>query len=152
PVLVDEAMLAKARSEMGELPAQQQKRLVEQYALSDYDAGVLTHAGRALVAYFEDAARLCGDAKGACNWVTNQVLATLNERKGEIGQFPLPAATLADLIREVRQSGLPAQRSRDIYNRLLEVGGTVKEAMDALGIRVVGDEAALREIVARAVA
>jgi len=29
------AMLAKARSEMGEPAAQQQQRLVEQYALSD---------------------------------------------------------------------------------------------------------------------
>jgi aspartyl-tRNA(Asn)/glutamyl-tRNA(Gln) amidotransferase subunit B len=151
PVLVDEAMLAEARGELGELPAQQRKRLVEQYGLSEYDAGVLTRGGRALVAYFEETARLCGDAKAACNWVTNQVLATLNEHKQEIGQFPLPAATLADLIREAL-SGLNAQRARDVYNRLLEVGGTVKEAMDALGIRVVGDEAALLEIVARAVA
>ncbi len=152
PILVDETMLAKARSEMGELPAQQHARLVEQYGLSDYDAGVLTRAGRALVVYFEEVARVCGDAKAACNWVTNQVLATLNERTQEIGQFPLTAPLLAELIREVRQTGLPAQRSRDIYNHLLEAGGTVKEAMDALGIRVVGDESALREIVARAVA
>lgn len=152
PILVDEAMLAKARSELGELPAQMQKRLIEQYALSDYDAGVLTRAGRALVAYFEEVARLCGDAKMACNWTTNQVLATLNERNWEIAQFPIPAAVLADLISEVIRTGLPVQRSRDIYNRLLDVGGSVKEAMGALGIRVVGDESALREIVARAVA
>src|SRR5205085_7736328 len=52
PVLVDEAMLAKARSELGELPAQQRKRLSEQYGLSEYDAGVLTRGGRVLVAYF----------------------------------------------------------------------------------------------------
>ena len=74
------------------------------------------------------------------------VLATLNERNWEIAQFPISAAVLADLIGEVIRTGLPAQRSRDIYNRLLEGGGSVKEAMDALGIRVVGDESALREI------
>ena len=152
PVVVDEAMLAKARAELGELPAQQRKRLPAQFGLSAYDAGVLTRGGRALVAYFEDTARLCGDAKAACNWITNQVLATLNERKMEIGQFPIPPASLADLIRAVRETGLNAQRSRDVYNHLLAHTGTVKDAMDALGIRVVGDETALREIISRALA
>lgn len=152
PVVVGAAELAQARAEMGELPAQQQVRLVEQYALSKYDAGVLTRQGRALVAYFEAVAQAADDAKSAANWVTNQVLATLNERNLRIEQFPIPAATLAELVREVRQSGMPVQRSREVYAHLLENGGTVQAALDALGIRVVGDESALRAIVARAVA
>ncbi len=152
PVVVDEAMLAEARAGLGELPAQQRRRLVEQYGLSAYDAGVLTRQGRALVGYFEETARLASDAKAASNWVTNQVLATLNERGLEIAGFPLPAATLAELIRAVRDTGMNAQRSREVYARLLQSGGSVAEAMAALGIRVVADEEALREIVARAVA
>jgi aspartyl-tRNA(Asn)/glutamyl-tRNA(Gln) amidotransferase subunit B len=151
PVLVEAAQLEQARGQLGELPAQQRKRLVEQYGLSEYDAGVLTRQGRALVAYFETVAQ-GGDAKSAANWVTNQVLATLNERRLEIGRFPLPASTLADLLRAVKETGLNAQRARDVYNYLLESGGTVKAAMDALGIRPVGDEGTLREIVERAVA
>src|SRR5207248_10660374 len=50
------------------------------------------------------------------------------------------------------EKGLHAQRSRGGFARLLESGGTVQEAMDALGIRPVADAATLREIVARAVA
>jgi aspartyl-tRNA(Asn)/glutamyl-tRNA(Gln) amidotransferase subunit B len=152
PVVVEAAMLEQARSSLGELPAQQRKRLVEQYALSTYDAGVLIRQGRALVAYFEEAARSSGDAKAAANWVTNQVLATLNESKQEISQFRLSAAGLGELIREVRQSGMNAQRSREVYARMLETGESIKQAMDALGIRPMADEGALREIVARAVA
>src|SRR5437764_14022662 len=79
PVVVDDAWLARVRAEMGELPAALRARLEKQYGLSAYDAGVLTAQGRALAAYFEEAARACGDAKAACNWVTNQVLATLKE-------------------------------------------------------------------------
>jgi aspartyl-tRNA(Asn)/glutamyl-tRNA(Gln) amidotransferase subunit B len=152
PVVVEAALLEQARASLGELPAQQKKRLVEQYSLSAYDAGVLIRQGRALVTYFEEAARSSGDAKNAANWVTNQVLATLNESKQEIGQFRLSAAGLGELIREVRQSGMNAQRSREVYARMLETGEGVKQAMDALGIRPMADEGALREIVARAVA
>ena len=89
PVVVDDAWLERARAEMGELPAAQRVRLSEQYGLSAYDAGVLTRQG-------PDAGRLlrgggpaaCGDAKAACNWITNQVLATLKERKVEHHGFP----------------------------------------------------------------
>ena len=93
PVVVDAAWLERMRAEMGELPAAQRTRLAKQYGLSAYDAGVLTQQGRALVAYFEEAARRCGDAKAASNWVTNQVLATLKERKQEIADFPLIGGT-----------------------------------------------------------
>jgi aspartyl-tRNA(Asn)/glutamyl-tRNA(Gln) amidotransferase subunit B len=152
PVVVQPAWLDAARAALGELPAQQRKRLVEQYGLSEYDAGVITRQGRALVAYFEDVAHRSGDAKLSCNWVSNQVLSTLNDRKQAIEEFPLSSATLAELVREVKESGLPTQRSREVYLHLLEKGGGVKEALDALGIKVVADTAALREIVARAVA
>src|SRR5262245_43720609 len=152
PVLVQPAWIDAARGSLGELPAQQRSRLVEQYGLSPYDAGVLTRQGRALVAYFEEVTRVSGDAKLASNWVSNQVLSTMNERKQEIKDFALPASTLADLLREIKESGLNTQRSREVYLHLLDRGGSVKEALEALGIKVVSDTEALREIVARAIA
>ena len=152
PVLVDAAALDAARADMGELPARQRERLAEQYGLSAYDAGVLVRQGRAFVVYFEEVAQVSGDAKAASNWLTNQVLATLNERKQDIGAFPLAPARLAELLKEVRDSGLNAQRAREVYARMIDSGVTVKEAMDQLGIKPVGDVDALRLIVAKAVA
>src|SRR5262249_12567811 len=79
PVVVESAFLDQARAGLGELPAAQRQRLQSQYGLSSYDAGVLTRQGRPFVAYFEEAARLGGDANEAKNWTTNEVLQTLNE-------------------------------------------------------------------------
>ena len=88
------------RAGLGELPAAAGYVCKSQYGLSAYDAEVLTRQGRAFVAYFEEAARLCSDAKAASNWVTNEVLKTLNERKTAIAAFPILAAALAELIRK----------------------------------------------------
>src|SRR5436190_441351 len=74
PVTVNEAAIAKARAEMGELPAAQRERLKSQYSLSPYDAGVLTSQGRAVIAYFEEVAKGWGDAKAACNWISSKLL------------------------------------------------------------------------------
>jgi aspartyl-tRNA(Asn)/glutamyl-tRNA(Gln) amidotransferase subunit B len=152
PVTVDAARIEQVRAGLGELPAAQRARLQQQYGLSAYDAGVLTQQGRSFTRYFEEVARLCGDAKAASNWTTNQVLQTLNERKLSIGTFPLSAAALADLIKRVQNTGLNMQRAREVYAHMIATGAGAEQAIDALGFKVVADEGQLVEIVRRAIA
>jgi aspartyl-tRNA(Asn)/glutamyl-tRNA(Gln) amidotransferase subunit B len=152
PVVVDAAWLERVRADLGELPAAQRVRLQEQYSLSAYDAGVLTQQGRAFVGYFEEVARGCGDAKEACNWMTNQVLQTLHERKVGVRDFPLSAAALAGLISQKKATGLNPQRAREVYARMLETGASAEQAVGDLGFKVVADEGQLVEIVRRAIA
>jgi aspartyl-tRNA(Asn)/glutamyl-tRNA(Gln) amidotransferase subunit B len=152
PVVVPADEIERVRESLGELPAAQRQRLPERYGLSPYDAGVLVRGGRALVAYFEDVAARSGDAKEASNWITNQVLATLNERKQELRDFPLTSSQLADLIRQKQSTGLNMQRAREVYARMLQTREPAADAIRALGFTVVADEATLRELVRRAIA
>jgi aspartyl-tRNA(Asn)/glutamyl-tRNA(Gln) amidotransferase subunit B len=152
PVTVSETRIEQVRASLGELPAAQCARLQTQYGLPAYDARVLTRQGRALVAYYEDVARHCGDAKEASNWVTNQVLQTLNERKATIKDFALRPTALAELIRQRKQTGLNPQRAREVYTRMLETGASAEQAINELGFKVVADEGQLLEIVRRAIA
>jgi aspartyl-tRNA(Asn)/glutamyl-tRNA(Gln) amidotransferase subunit B len=155
PVQVEAAWREQVRASLGELPASQRARLQQQYGLSAYDAGVITRQGRAFTAYFEEAARISGDAKQASNWTTNQVLATLNEADRNlpnIGAFPITASALGELIREVQKVGLNAQRAREVYAEMLAGGRSAREAIEKLGFKVVGDEGQLLEIVRRAIA
>jgi aspartyl-tRNA(Asn)/glutamyl-tRNA(Gln) amidotransferase subunit B len=152
PVTVGAAQLDEARRELGELPAAQRSRLQSQYGLSAYDAGVLSHQGRALVAYFEDVVQSCGDAKEACNWIANDLLQTLNERSLAIAESPIAAGRLGALIAEIKSTGLNKQRAREVYTEMLASGSDAKEAIAKLGIVVVADEGQLRDIVRRAIA
>jgi aspartyl-tRNA(Asn)/glutamyl-tRNA(Gln) amidotransferase subunit B len=152
PVTVDRARLEPIRAGMGELPAAQRVRLQQQYSLSAYDVDVLTRQGRAFVGYFEEVTGHCGDSKEASNWMTNQVLQTLNERKEDIRAFPLAAPVLADLIKQKKSTGLNPQRAREVYARMLETGASAEQVINELGFKVVADEGQLVEIVRRAIA
>jgi aspartyl-tRNA(Asn)/glutamyl-tRNA(Gln) amidotransferase subunit B len=152
PVVVDQSWIARVRAGMGELPAAARARLQAEYGLSAYDATVLTSQGRALTRYFEETARASGEPKDASNWVTNQVLQTLNDRKIGITELPLPAPGLADLIKQVRSSGLNMQRAREVYLRMLQTGEPADKAIQELGFKVMADEGQLLEIVRRAIA
>jgi aspartyl-tRNA(Asn)/glutamyl-tRNA(Gln) amidotransferase subunit B len=151
PVQVDSAWLERARTGLGELPAAQRLRLQQQYNLSAYDAGVLTSQGRSFVAYFEDVARLSSNANEAKNWLTNEVLQTLNERKIPIQDFSLAATFLAELIGEVQRTGLNKQRAREVYAEMLATGLGARQAVEKLGFKVLADEAEIVEVVRRAI-
>jgi aspartyl-tRNA(Asn)/glutamyl-tRNA(Gln) amidotransferase subunit B len=152
PIEVSADWIERTRARLGELPAAQRERLQKDYGLSEYDAGVLTHQGRAFVRYFEETANLCGDAKAACNWITNEVLQTLNERKVTVANFSLQPAGLADFIKEVTATELNKQRSREVYALIVADGLSAKDAIAKLGFKVVGDANQLREIVLKAIA
>jgi aspartyl-tRNA(Asn)/glutamyl-tRNA(Gln) amidotransferase subunit B len=152
PVEVDAAWWERARASLGELPAAQRRRLQEQYHLSPYDAGVITSQGRAFTRFFEELAQEAGDPGEAKNWVTNEILQTLNERKIDIAAFPISAGAMADLIKEVKATGLNKQRAREVYAEMLTSRLSAKEAVDKLGFKVVADESQLLEIIRRAVA
>jgi aspartyl-tRNA(Asn)/glutamyl-tRNA(Gln) amidotransferase subunit B len=149
PATVSAARLVELREGLGELPAAQMQRLQTQYGLSPYDTSVLIRQGRAFVAYFEQAASLCGDAKEVCNWAANDILQHLNERKIAIRDFPIAPPALADLIREVKGLGINKQRARDAFSLMLQ-GKTPKEAVAEF--KPVGDEAQLRAMIVKAIA
>jgi aspartyl-tRNA(Asn)/glutamyl-tRNA(Gln) amidotransferase subunit B len=152
PVQMDPAWLELVRTDLGELPAGQRQRLQQQYGLSAYDAGVLTSQGRAFVAYFEEAAQLSGNTNEAKNWLTNEVLQSLNERKIEIKDFSLRAPSLAELIQEAQSTGLNKQRAREVYAEMLASSVGAKQALEKLGFKVLADETQIIEIVRRAIA
>jgi aspartyl-tRNA(Asn)/glutamyl-tRNA(Gln) amidotransferase subunit B len=152
PVVVSTAEIEKVKAETGELPANQRKRLQQApYSLSPYDARVLTSQGRRVVAYFEAVAAKTGDAKASCNWVANDVLASLKEFDGNIDRFPISTDRLGNLVVEVKKSGLPMNKAREVFANMLANGGEASEVIKKLGFEVVSDEGQLREIIRKAI-
>jgi aspartyl-tRNA(Asn)/glutamyl-tRNA(Gln) amidotransferase subunit B len=152
PVSVDAAWLERIRADMGELPAATRARLQSQHGLSEYDAEVITRQGRAFTRYFEELASSCGDAKEASNWMTNQVLATMKEKKLSLDEFPLAPANLGGLLRQAKEIGLNKKLAGEVFQQMLATGQRAEQIIAERGLQPVSDESQLREIVRRAMA
>jgi aspartyl-tRNA(Asn)/glutamyl-tRNA(Gln) amidotransferase subunit B len=153
PVVVADAELSAAKAAMGELPAEQRKRLqAAPYSLSAYDAGVLTAKGRKMVAYYEQAAAAVGDPKQVMNRLSDLVMGALNERKEEIDQFPVTASKFADFLNATAK--VNQQDRRDVFKHVLGKRTDATAAMAALGVKSAADfdEGALRQAVKDAIA
>ena len=145
PVLVSDDQIADARKSLGELPADLRKRFVEKLGLSPYDASVIVNQGHGVIDYFEQVVRESGDAKSACNWVTQDILRLLKDGDQSIGDFGVSAANLAGMISAINDAKLPKARAKEAFELMLSTGSTAEQAIHELGIEQV-DETALVEL------
>ena len=99
PVEVSTEWMESIRSRLCELPLMREKRYIQQYRMSEYDAGVLT-ADRATAELFESAVQAGGEAKRVCNLLTQSGLKMSNDRgctMAELGISPDKLARLAKM-------------------------------------------------------
>jgi aspartyl-tRNA(Asn)/glutamyl-tRNA(Gln) amidotransferase subunit B len=137
PVTVTREAVERVRESLGELPAAIRSRLQSTYRIDAYDADVIVNQGRDVVDYFVELADKTGDGKRASNWVQQDVLRTLNERGIGIGQFPVSAARLAELLQTVQRGDVDTTRAKDVFNDMLSTGRLAAESMQSLGIEKV---------------
>ncbi len=152
PVTVTEDYISSVREALPEFPADRRKRFVAAYQLSDYDVQVIVDQGRGFGDYFEEVAKLCGDGKQACNWVTQDILRELKERKLEFSEFPISAPVLGDLLGRITKKKLTTKSAREIFMDLLDGNGAstarIDEIIAAKGLAIVEDTGAIEKVIA----
>ncbi len=121
PVELTPQWLEQIRSRLCELPLQRQMRYVEQYKLSDYDAGVLT-ADRATAEFFDEVVRAGGEPKRVCNLLTQTGLKIANEKGCTIDRLNIAPASVAHLARMVEAGTVSASSSAAIFGAMVETG------------------------------
>jgi len=121
PVELTPEWLAEIRSRLCELPLQRQMRYVQQYKLSDYDAGVLT-ADRATAEFFDEAVRSGGEPKRLCNLLTQTGLKIANEKDCSVNDLGITAESLASLARMTEAGTVSASSSVQIFEAMVQTG------------------------------
>ena len=151
PLVVDDARIERVRATMPELPDARRQRFVAQYAIPEYDAGVLTQSP-ALADYFEAVAAAAGNAKAASNWIMGELLRTMNERGQEVAALPLKAEQLAGLITLIDKGTISSSIGKDVFAKMYDSDRSAGEIVAAEGLAQIGDEPALLEIIRGVVA
>ncbi len=150
PVVVDEAMIAAARAELPELPAQRAERYERELGLSADSARQLAFRAD-LASYFE--AALASDGahpQTLANWVTGELVARVGD--GDPATSKVEPAALAQLVALLRAKSVTPGAAKQVLDTLVAQGGDPQAIVEAEGLGALGGGDELAEIVQRALA
>ena len=152
PLVIEAAWVERVKGEMPELPETMQKRFVEQYGVTPYDANGLT-SSKAMAAYFEAVVAKAGgaQAKAAANWLMGEVSSQLNREGLEIDASPVSAAQLALLLARIADGTISNKIAKEVFQAMWDEKATDEAAADRLieskGLKQISDTGALEAII-----
>ena len=152
PLVVTDEMLARIKSTMPELPEAKCARFVSQYALSEYDARLLSQDS-ATANFYEAATKEGADAKLVANWMLGELSAALHREEKNIEQSPFPPSQIAALIQSISNGALNSKTAKVLFDRMwsdkLQIVGVpgIEAAIDKYGLRQISDSGAIEKIV-----
>ena len=151
PVELTKEWLDAIRSRLCELPLKKQMRYVQQYTLSDYDAGVLT-AERATADFFEQTIAAGGEPKRVCNLLTQVGLKLTNEAGCSLSELGLAAESVAQLAKMIDLGTVSATAANTILQEIVKTGKEPDVLAEELSLIQKSDAGELEAIVEQVLA
>ncbi len=149
PVWIDQEWIDETRTTIPELPVSKRQRFVNEYTISDYDAGILTD-DKLLADYFEECVGLSQDSpKELSNWIINDVLRELNERKTNVQDFVVSPKMLVELVKIKPTIG--SSIAKDVFVEMINTGKTAPSIVKEKSLTQMGDVSELNDIVAKVI-
>ena len=140
-----------ARAALPALPAERMSRYQSELGIAAADADVLTTT-RELADYFEAVARDAGNARAAANWVRNEVLRVLNDRKLELRDYKVSPPLLSRLIRMIDSGAIGGKAAKEVFEEMCSSGDDPQVIVDRKGLGQVSDAGAIRDAAAKIIA
>ena len=146
PFSVSEALIARAKEAVGELPEAKRVRFMKEYSLSSFDAETLT-ATRELALWFEEAAKKSKSPKRAANLILTELLAVLNEKQETIDSVSITPLHIAELADALESDTITSKQGKAVFEKMLATKKLPSEIIKEEGMEQVNDTGAIEKIV-----
>jgi aspartyl-tRNA(Asn)/glutamyl-tRNA(Gln) amidotransferase subunit B len=147
PLEVSNEWIKEVASTLPELPWQKRQRLQQEYALSEYDANVLT-SNKALSDYFETLLTHSKATPKICaNWVMGELSAALNKNNLAIEQSPISAKALGELLSQLANDTISGKIAKTVFEKMWVSGEAASIIIEREGLVQQNDSAALEKVI-----
>lgn len=146
PIVLDDSYIEEIRASLPELPEARKKRYVEEFGLPEYDSAILT-SSKYYADFFEEAVKMCDNAKSVSNWIMGDLMRILKEKEMEPSDIPFPAEYLAKLVKLIDAGKISGTIAKKVFDKMFQTQKDPEVIVKEEGLEVVNDEGALVGIV-----
>ena len=145
PLELEQAFVDQLKAELPELPDQIKKRMMDEYGLSSYDAGVLTEERE--TASFYEAASEGQDRKMVANWMSVELFGALNKAGRALSDCPITPQQLGGLVGLITDGTISGKIAKDVFAEMFETGRNAAEIIEEKGLKQVSDTSAIEAMI-----
>ena len=145
PLTFSQAYVDQIRAELPELPDQIKARMIADYGLSSYDAGVLTEERE--TAEFYEAASNGQDKKLVANWMSVELFGALNKAGKSLSESPVSPSALGALVGLISDGTISGRIAKDVFADMFETGREAAVIIEEKGLKQVSDTGAIEELI-----
>jgi aspartyl-tRNA(Asn)/glutamyl-tRNA(Gln) amidotransferase subunit B len=146
PIIIDQEWIEEVKKKLPELAEAKKERLLTQYDIPEYDAGVLT-ASKALADYFEACINFFPQPKTVSNWIMGELLRELKKDYTEVDKCSVPPDHLAELLSIVEKGTISAKMAKEVFAEMYQAGKRASQIVEEKGLRQILDERELSTII-----
>jgi aspartyl-tRNA(Asn)/glutamyl-tRNA(Gln) amidotransferase subunit B len=134
------------------LPGAMRERFVRDFALTEYDASVMTQS-KAMAFYFEAVVNMAGkeQAKVAANWLMGDVSSMLNRADIDIANSPISAEQLALLLKRIADNTITNKSAKEVLVVMWDMTDLkptlADDIIESKGLKQISDSGALEKII-----
>ncbi len=137
-IKLDKNWLEQIRQEIPALASERKETYINEYGITNYDATILVKE-KAVADFYEETISLGADPKSASNWVTTNLLGSLNKLDLTIKEIALTPAMLVELINLVDTKEISSKQAKEVFAHCLTSGQTPKEVVKEKGLIQMSD-------------
>jgi aspartyl-tRNA(Asn)/glutamyl-tRNA(Gln) amidotransferase subunit B len=150
-LVVDPEWLKTIQRSMPELPEARRRRFVTEYALSEYDAGVLATT-RSLADFYEETAQVSGQPKSAANWIMGDLLRFYKDGNMDLknlSRSPVTPQMLAAMIQLLDKGTISGKIAKTVMEEMYRTGKPPEKIIAEQGLVQISNTEELERIVDR---
>ena len=146
PLKISSEWVEKIRGQMPEMPDQAQIRLVEEYGLPEYDAGLLTLTPENLI-FFDQCLKEYPDAKTVSNWMMGELGRLLNQNNLEIGECNIKPIDLVQMLKAIEDGSISGKMAKAVFEEMFASGKSPALIIKEKGLVQISDEGTLVPVI-----
>ncbi len=150
PVVFTDDEIEEFRKKVPELPESKKKRFVENFALTDLDAQVLT-AEKDIADYFEDGVKYTKTPKLLANWIISELLRELSDASININESKVKSKSLAEMIELINKKTISGKIAKKVFAEMFKTGKAPEVIVKEKGLVQVTDESVIDGFVNKAI-
>ena len=146
PVVLGEDFIESVKDLMPELSEEKEKRFIEEYKLSKYDANVLS-VDPNLSNFFEEVVDRSRNPKLAANWIMGELSAFLNKDNLSILETKVDSINLGSLLSRIEDSTISGKIAKEVFEEMWNSEKSPDEIIEEKGLKQVTDSSEIEKVI-----